>query len=140
MVELEKYKGDELQAFLEYRERRDAPCPVPYQAPGEVRPYTTTTAVTDLVKPVAVLSGLAFGVYIAGACAVAVGSAILATVSTYAVPIGGTAAAVVCLVLCFAAGKETPPVERTKQGQGGNMVNVTVNVAGDSVNATSNGK
>lgn len=40
MVELEKYKGDELEAYMDYQQRRDAPCPVPYTPPAsDLQPY-----------------------------------------------------------------------------------------------------
>lgn len=137
MVEIEKYKGDELEIFTEYQHKRDAPCPVPYKPPAsEVQPYTTTKAVQDLVKPVVILSALAGGVYMVGVFAVAVGSAIMTTFAAYAVPIGGTAAAVVTLVLCFGSRKEPEGKEVAKNANGGQTINVTVNVAGESVNIT----
>ena len=92
-------EGNELERYLETRYDK---APVPYTPPqSEVQPYNATKAMTDLVKPVVILSALAGGVYMLGVCAVAVGAAIMTTVAAYAVPIGGTVAAVVTLVLCF---------------------------------------
>jgi hypothetical protein len=131
---LQNYEGNELERYLETRYDK---APVPYTPPAsEVHPYTTTKAVTDLVKPVVILSALAGGVYMVGVCAVAVGAAIMSTVSAYAVPIGGAAAAIVALVLCFSSRKEPEGKEVAKNANGGQIINVTVNVAGESVNVT----
>lgn len=135
---LQKYEGNELERYLETRYDK---APVPYTPPAtDVQPYNATKAVGDLVKPVVILSALAGGVYMVGVCAVAVGAAIVTTVSAYAVPIGGAAAAVVALVLCFGSRKDAEGKEAAKNGGGGHVINVTVNVAGDSVNVSNNGK
>jgi len=135
---LTKYEGTELERYLETRYDK---APVPYTPPqSEVQPYNAARAVTDLVKPVFILSALAGGVYMVGVCAVAVGAAIMTTVAAYAVPIGGTVAAVVTLVLCFGSRGEPSGNEVAKNENGGNVVNVVINVAGDSVNVSSNGK
>ena len=132
------FQGDDLERYLETRYDK---APVPYTPPAsDVQPYNATKAVQDLVKPVVILSALAGGVYMVGVVAVAVGAAIMTTVSAYAVPIGGAAAAVVTLVLCFGSRNEPSGKEAAKNANGGHVVNVTVNVAGDSVNVSSNGK
>ncbi len=94
----------------------------------------------DLVKPVVILSALAGGVYMVVVVAFAVGAAILSTVAAYAVPIGGAAAAVVTLVLCFGSRNDPSGKEVAKNANGGNVVNVVVNIDGGSVNVSSNGK
>ena len=137
---LQPYHPNDLEIYLDYQQKRDVKHPVPYTPPAEVQPYTTTKAVTDLVKPVVILSALAGGVYMVGVCAVAVGAAIITTVSAYAVPIGGAAAAVVALVLCFGSRKEAESKETAKNANGGQIINITVNVAGESVNVSSNEK
>lgn len=133
---LQPYHPDDLEIYLDYQQKRDAPCPVPYTPPAEVQPYNATKAVGDLVKPVVILSALAGGVYMVGVCAVAVGAAVISTVSAYAVPIGGAVAAVVTLVLCFGSRNEPIGKEVEKNANGGQIINVTVNVAGESVNVT----
>lgn len=131
---LQKYEGTELERYLETRYDK---APVPYTPPAsEVQPYTTTKAVGDLVKPVVILSALAGGVYMVGVVAVAVGAAIMTTVSAYAVPIGGAAAAIVTLVLCFGSRNELEGSKAAKNANGGHVVNITVNVAGESVNVS----
>lgn len=128
------FQGDELERYMETRYDK---APVPYTPPAaEVQPYNTAKAVGDLVKPVVILSALAGGVYMVGVCAIAVGAAIITTVSAYAVPIGGAAAAVVTLVLCFASRKEPEGKEAAKNASSGHVVNVTVNIAGESINVT----
>lgn len=139
--DLQPYHPDDLEVYLDYQQKRDAPCPVPYTPPAnEVQPYNATKAVGDMVKPVVILSALAGGVYMVGVVAVAVGAAIISTVSVYAVPIGGAAAAIVTLVLCFGSRNEPSGKEVVKNAKGGNIVNVVVNIDGGSVNVSSNGK
>jgi hypothetical protein len=135
---LQKYEGTELEHYLETRYDK---APVPYTPPAsEVQPYNATKAVQDLVKPVVILSALAGGVYMVVVVAFAVGAAILSTVAAYAVPIGGAAAAVVTLVLCFGSRNDPSGKEVAKNANGGNVVNVVVNIDGGSVNVSSNGK
>lgn len=138
---LQPYHPNDLEVYLDYQQKRDAPCPVPYTPPApDLQPYNATKAVQDLVKPVAILSALAGGVYMVGVVTVAVGAAIMTTVSAYAVPIGGAAAAIVTLVLCFGSRNDPEGNKAAKNSNGGQIINVTVNVAGDSVNVSSNGK
>lgn len=137
MNNLQPYHPDDLELYLETRYDK---APVPYTPPAEVQPYNATKAVQDLVKPVVILSALAGGVYMVGVCAVAVGAAVISTVSAYAVPIGGAVAAVVTLVLCFGSRNEPIGKEVEKNANGGHVVNVVVNIDGGSVNVSSNGK
>ena len=53
MVEIEKYKGDELEIFTDYQHKRDAPCPVPYTPPAsEVQPYKPASIdVVSIARP-----------------------------------------------------------------------------------------
>jgi len=133
-IPLTKYEGTELERYMETRYDK---APVPYTPPqSEVQPYNATKAVQDLVKPVVILSALAGGVYMVGVCAVAVGAAIMTTVAAYAVPIGGTVAAVVTLALCFGSRSE-PSGKEVAKNANGTVVNVVVNVAGESVNVSS---
>ena len=141
MNNLQPYHPNDLEIYMDYQAKRDAPPPVPYTPPqSEVQPYNATKAMGDLVKPLLILSSLAGGVYMVGVCAVAVGAAIMTTVAAYAVPIGGTVAAVVTLVLCFGSRSEPDGKEVAKNANGGQIINVTVNIAGESVNVSNNGK
>ena len=129
------FQGDDLERYLETRYDK---APVPYTPPAsDVQPYNATKAVQDLVKPLAGLAVLLYGGYLAAVSAVAVGAAIMTTVAAYAVPIGGTAAAIVTLLLCFGSRNEPEGSESAKNTNGGQIINVTVNVAGDSVNVSS---
>lgn len=134
MNNIQPYHPDDLERYLETRYDK---APVPYTPPAEVQPYNATKAVQDLVKPLAGLAVLLYGGYLAAVSAVAVGAAIMTTVAAYAVPIGGTAAAIVTLLLCFGSRNEPEGSESAKNTNGGQIINVTVNVAGDSVNVSS---
>jgi len=121
---------------------RDRDKVVPYVASlpepqSEVQPYKSTAhalgaLVVAVAPPVAIGSVVVGFVYVVAVSVAAAAAAVMAFVSTYALPIGGgvlVAVALVCAVFGAKAGSEQ---STTSQGSAQN-INVTVNVAGKTV-------
>ena len=142
MIELETYKGNELAEYMEYQQRRDAPCPVPYtHPPSEVSPYqslhTLDRTISAAAPPILKLTGLASVVALAVS---AVGAGISSTVAFVAANgtiIGGAACVAVVAILAACGRGGSDGVEKANAQQQSGNISVTVNVAGQSVN---NGK
>ena len=50
---LQPFHPDDLEVYLGYQQKRDAPCPVPYAPPSEVQPYKPASIdVVAIARPV----------------------------------------------------------------------------------------
>jgi len=123
---------------------------VPYVAPDkiEVDTYTSpSNALTDLIvsvsKPAVVLSIVSGTVWVIVSGMVAVAGAVLSFVSANAAWIGGVGFCVVFVFVSLASffrSDETEPQPAKPSGPVGQAVNITINVAGDTVTTNTNQK
>lgn len=137
-IQLEQRRyGD--QVLAEYEALNERPRYVaPYVPPTEDKEFGPGGGLTKFIRPLALIVVAAGGVYVAGVAAYAIGAAILALVSQYALYIGGGALALLSIVLavfgCRASAEEAHPPSSSSHttGGAGRQTTIIVNVGGES--------
>jgi len=135
-TDIEPFHADDLELYLEYQQKRDAPCLVPYTPqPPDIPQRDATTVILSAARPVAALTAVAGSVGLIVVAFASVGAAIAAFVTTHIVVVGSVGLGLVSLLLVFAGRGESGQVSSAPAGAAAPQnITVTVNVAGQNLN------